>query len=427
MMNFTHPPVFHLVREAEVSVIMSQPTPQSLTRRSALRALSAPVVAGAALGLVGCGSDDDADQTPEPSATLEPTQAEPTATQPASASPVAGYLDPNRWQGRTLTIATAGVSDYLDSLKAAFFDAFARDTGATVRHEHYGRDGANNVQAQVDANDVLWDVLLVPMSEVLDYSNRNLVEAIDYNIVDRTRLYPELTLQHGVGATLYSTTMVYSVSATKAPKSWADMVDLSGFEGMRALRRGPVGTLEFALLGDGVNMDELFPLDVDRAFAVLERMRESTIFYEDTKQPVELVRTGQASLASAWTVRTTLPDAASLVNVEFNQGMISADAWITPRNGQNQDVAMSFINYATRAVPTANFTGMQPYGPVNQDALALIREDIIPTLPNAPQNLERQFFENWSFWRENREPLSAAFEDWLLHPPATPGPATETD
>jgi len=135
---------------------------------------------------------------------------------------------------------------------------------------------------------------------------------------------------------------------------------------------------------------------------------------------VELVRTGQVGLASAWSVRTTLPDVASLVKPAWNQGMISADAWVTPRGTENADIAMSFINYATRAVPTANFSRLQPFGPVNQDALDLLLPEIAESLPNYVEHFGKQFFENWSYWRDHRESLTSQFEEWLLNPPATP-------
>jgi putative spermidine/putrescine transport system substrate-binding protein len=81
---------------------------------------------------------------------------------------------------------------------------------------------------------------------------------------------------------------------------------------------------------------------------------------------------------------------------------------------------MSFINFATRAVASANFSRMQPFGPVNTEALALLRPDVAAAMPNAPENLAVQFFENWSYWRDQREPLTAQFDDWLLNPIATP-------
>lgn len=386
-----------------------------LSRRSAMLAgLSLP------LALVACGEEDEPD-TPEPTEVVIPTQAPPTPTQEPVASPVAGYQDPDRWEGRTLTVATAGVAEFLDDLNASFFHAFAEDTGCVVEHASFGREGVESVQSQVESGNIQWDIVLMPTSQVLELSNLGVLAAIDYDIVNGDNLYPELMMQHGVGAMLYSTTIVYSVTAETPPQSWADFWDLSLFDGSRALRRSPVGTLEFALLADGVNKDELYPLDVERAFAVLESIRDATIFYEDSKQPVELVSSGQVGLASSWTVRTNLPDVASLVHPQWNGGMISADAWVSPRGSENADVAMSFINYATRAVPTANFSGRQPFGPVNKDALALMREDIVETLPNSPEHLDLQFFENWSYWRDKRTSLVAQFEEWLLNPPeATP-------
>lgn len=387
-----------------------------LTRRNF--AISASMLA---LGTGGCGDARDGGQegileTP----TAEPTQALPAPTQRPIASPVAGYQDPARWAGRTLTIATAGVGEYLDALIIAFFQAFQHDTGAIVRHEQFGRDGTQNLTSQAEVGEILWDVMLIPTNEVLDLSEQGYLAAIDYNVIDRAALYPELTMQHGVGAQMYSTTMVYSVSAQEGPENWSTFWDLGTFGGTRALRRSPVGTLEFALLADGVTVGNLYPLDVDRAFQSLEHLRWGTLFYEDSKQPVELVRTGQVGLASAWSVRTTLPDVASLVKPQWNGGMISADSWVIPRGSENIDVAMSFINYATRAVTTANFSRMQPFGPVNKDALALLRPDVRGNMPNFGPNLRSQFFENWSYWRDQREGLTARFEDWLLNPTGTP-------
>lgn len=387
------------------------------TRRTAtLAGISIP------FSLVACGAED-APGVPEFIPTQIPTQAPPTPTQEPVASPVAGYQDRDRWEGRTLTVATAGVAEFLDDLNASFFQAFAADTGCVVEHVSLGREGVESVQSQVESGNIQWDVVLMPTNQVLQLSSLGVLAAIDYDIVNGDSLYPELMMQHGVGAMLYSTTMVYSVTAENPPQTWSDFWDLSLFDGTRALRRSPVGTLEFALLADGVSMDDLYPLDVERAFAVLESIREATIFYEDSKQPVELVSSSQVGLASSWTVRTSLPDVASLVLSQWNGGMISADAWVSPRGSENVDVAMSFINYATRAVPTANFSGRQPFGPVNKDALPLMRDDIIETLPNSEEHLEVQFFENWSYWRDRREGLVAQFEEWLLNPP----PATPQD
>jgi len=373
---------------------------------------------GASCGFGGNGSDDPA--TEEPTATVAATQAPLSPTQPPISSPVAGYLDPERWAGRSLVVASPALGDTLDAINEAFLDAFAIATGAAVRHQELGRDGISSLTNQVESGEVVWDVALIPTEDVLPIAQQTLLTAIDYNVVDRAALYPELLLQHGVGARLYSTVIVYPAQWEEEPRGWNDFWNLDLFGGTRSLRRSPVGTLEFALLADGVDHDALYPIDTVRAFASLDRIRDATLFYEDGKSPVEYVRTGQAGLASAWSVRTALPDVVSLVKPLWNGGMLGADSWVIPRGAPNTDVAMSFVNFATRAVPTANYSRLENFGPVNQDALSLLRQDIVEAMPNAPGNFEGQFFENWAFWAENRERLTEQFEDWLLNPIGTP-------
>lgn len=373
--------------------------------------------------LAACGLGDD---TAAPPATQEPTpipaatQTPPRPTQAPIASPVAGYLDPERWAGRSIVVASAALGEPLDAIDAAFLQAFATATGAVVRHQELGRDGISSLMDQVETGEVVWDIVLIPTEDVLPIAQATLLTAIDYNVVDDADLYPDLLMQHGVGARLYSTVMVYAAQLEEGPRDWTDFWNLDLFGGTRALRRNPVGTLEFALLADGIDKDELYPLDTARAFVSLERIRDATEFYEDGKTPVEFVRTGQAGLASAWSVRTALPDVVSLVTPQWNGGMLGADSWVIPRGAPNTDVAMSFINFATRAVPAANYSRLQNFGPVNQGALDLLRSDIVAELPNAPGNLPGQFFENWAFWAENREFLTTQFEDWLFNPLATP-------
>lgn len=384
---------------------------------------------GVLAGATACGGDSG-DDPPAATATTEPSptpELTPTPTQAPIASPVAGYSDPTKWAGRTLTIAAWG-GDYQDAQEETFFDPFAEATGVSIQIK---RARLSELRSQVESESVAWDVLTVPMEDALDLAHGQYLEPIDYNRVDKMALFAdEIALQYAVGAAYWSTTMMYPAGTTNAPQDWSDFWDVPPLApdekpepaASRSLRRSPVGTLEFALLADGVTADTLYPLDVERAFASLERIRDHVIaWWQEGKEPIELVAGAQVGMVSAWYARLWQLDLVNTVRVQWFGGMLSADGWVVPKGAPNADIAMDFINYATRAVSSANFARLVPYGPVNKDAFALLRADRAPMLPSAAVNKAVQFVQNWNYWADNREALTERFEDWLLTEPVKSG------
>jgi putative spermidine/putrescine transport system substrate-binding protein len=390
---------------------MLEGAPSRVSRRVVLAGGGASLLAS----LAACADDDD------PAVPTETPAPEPTPTQAPISSPVASYLNPERWVGRTLTIASLG-GDYQDAQNEAFFAPFAQATGATVQQR--GVDDIDDFKAQVDTGPVTWDVVCLVIEDVFPLARAGYLEPIDYNFVDDTTLIQDVVGQFHVGADLFSTVIVYPTSAVQAPSGWTEFWNPAAFPENRSLKKSPIGTLEFALLADGVVMADLYPLDIERAFANLEKIRPHVLhWWEDGKQPVELVANDQVGLAGAWNVRTALPDVRGLVAVQWRGGMLSADAWVVPKGAPNSDVAMDFINYATRAVPMANFARLVPFGPVNPDAFQYLREDRLPYLPSAEPQIHQQFFENWNYWDDNREVLDERFLEWLASEPEPTGTA----
>jgi len=388
------------------------------SRRSLLAALPLVVVAA-------CGGEDDGPAQPTETPTVEPTVApEPTSTQEPIGSPVASYEDPTRWGGRSLTFAGWG-GEYQDAQEEALLSPFTLATGAGVQIKLADLD---RLRLQVDNAEVSWDLLAIPAEDALTLSREGYLEAIDYSVVEKSAILPEVTLQYGVGAAFFSTVIAYQ-RADSAPSGWPAFWNVTPVDGdalpesvqARALKRSPVGTLEFALLADGVPLSDLYPIDLKRAFASLDKIRGNVlVWYEDSKQPVELLIAEQIAMASAWNVRPWQLGVSSDIGVQWNGGMLSADVWVIPKGAPNADVAMDFINFATRSVPAANFSRLVPYGPVNPDALLLLRPDRLPELPTSPTNLGRQFVQNWLWWADNIEDVTLRFEDWLLMPEETP-------
>lgn len=308
-----------------------------------------------------------------------------------------------------------------EAQETAFFAPFELATGVDIQ---INTADIERLREQIDSESVAWDVLTLPAEDALAFARANLLEPIDFAVVDKTPIIPDVVLQHGVGAAFFSTVIVYPAAMPTPPTGWADFWTVPARDSdddaidpkdMRTLRRNPIGTLEFALLADGVAIDKIYPIDVERAFASLDRIRDHVItWYEDGKQPIELILAEQVGMASAWNVRSWQLGVTTEIGTQWNGGMLSADMWVVPKGAPNADVAMDFINFCTRPIPSANFARLVPYGPVNVEAAALLDPDRLKEMPTAPENLASQFVQNWVWWADNGEAITERFEDWLL-------------
>ena len=79
----------------------------------------------------------------------------------------------------------------------------------------------------------------------------------------------------GVASHCFSTMIVYRKDKfpNGGPKNWAEFWDTQKFPGTRTMQRYAARIIPIALLADGVPMDKLYPLDGERAFSALERIK----------------------------------------------------------------------------------------------------------------------------------------------------------
>jgi putative spermidine/putrescine transport system substrate-binding protein len=175
----------------------SKPNPiQRLNRRHVLGIV---VAAGTSSWLASCrGDSEEPEVTPTPTATAAP-EPTPAPTYSPITDQVPGYTDPEKWSGRTLAIAGRG-GDYQDAQENAFFDPFALATGASIQIKIAD---TSRLREQVDQGEVSWDVLTLPMEDVLTLARENYLDSIDYAIVDKSQLFEDIALQYGVAPRIF--------------------------------------------------------------------------------------------------------------------------------------------------------------------------------------------------------------------------------
>lgn len=318
-------------------------------------------------------------------------------------------------KGKQMVFASWGGS-YQDAQKVSYCDPFAKASGATVIQD--GPMSGAKLRTMVTGGQPIWDA--VDVTDIFLYANvsKGLFEEIDTSIVDTSNVEPQFVHTHGVGCIVWSYNIGFNTDILKEgnrPTSWADVFDLKKFPGKRALRDRVYPALEIALLADGVKPDELYPLDVDRAFAKLDTIKDEVIWWKSNSQSQQLFTDGAVSCGLILNGRAfDVVKKGGPVGIEWNQNIQSVDYIAIPKGAKNKEVAMHFLNEMTKAENQAKMANVIAYSPVNNAAFDMIDPEVAPWLSTNLENSTKGFVINADYWRENLDELTERWNEWKL-------------
>ena len=135
----------------------------------------------------------------------------------------------------------------------------------------------------------------------------------------------------------------------KAPQTWRVFFDVERFPGPRAMPNAgaPWWPLMAALQADGVLKDSLFPLDLNRAFKTLDRLRPNiSVWWRTGDQSQQLMRSGEVVLSMMWSGRAfALRDQGLPIDVVWNGAPPNTALWALVKGSKNTDSAMRFLDF----------------------------------------------------------------------------------
>lgn len=338
------------------------------------------------------------------------------------------HVRPARADKGELVVASWGGSRAA-AFREVMFAPFERATGIKVRDD--GPPEAARVRAMAQAGSVTWDILDTDIPAILTLARSDLLHKIDYSKIGAAKLarIPDvLKTEYGIGHLIYSFNIIYNTKALptgRHPKSWADVWDGTAFKGGRSFpfRGGISPQLEMALLADGVAMNAIYPMDVERAWTAMDRLRPLvTKWYANHAEAIQLVSSGEVDICCTIGPRgVTAKAAGAPVDVEWNQGKLVPDNWAIVKGTQNLDAAYQFLDFALDARVQAEVAKRVPYGPSNLDAFNHLSEAEAAVLNTAPANLSRQFWHDTAWWgatgpdgRTNVERETERYARWML-------------
>src|SRR5262249_29053176 len=196
----------------------------------------------------------------------------------------------------------------------------------------------------------------------------------------------------------------------KHPRTWAEFWDLKKFPGPRMLADIASGAadLEFALIADGVPKDKLYPIDIDRAFKALDRVRPAIRKFWDTGAlSAQMLADKEVVLGSIWNGRLqAIADKGAPVAIEWDEAALQVQFWGVMKGAKNADNAQRFIDFACQPQIQATHASLIPYGPTNRQAFKHIKAEVAARLPSAPEQKQKAFLHNGKWWADNRAKVS---------------------
>lgn len=278
---------------------------------------------------------------------------------------------------------------------------FTALTGLPAQAEY--TDGTSTkFRAAAESGNVPWNLIEFGTGgEYFQAANAGLLEEVDTSVVPVDTLDAASVDRFGIKVEDNASVLVWNTNAFggKKPTSSADLFNVKEFPGKRCLYKYAVsgGTLEVALLADGVPAAEMYPLDVDRALAKLGTIKNDIVWWESGSTVLQLLNNGECAMGMVWTgrvydaiVKQKLPleftwDGALTTAAYFGVpkgapnskiGQAALAMWILDRKGQIGFVDRTTYTTAIKDLGPADYEpAVQPYVVSTENAGNTVAED----------------------------------------------------
>jgi len=344
------------------------------------------------------------------------------------AVPSAGFAD-------SLTIVSWGGA-YEESQRRAYYEPYTEMTGTEIIQESRSAQGLAGVRAQVEAGNVTWDIVDMLEADSMRGCDDGVLEVIDHDEIlkpapDGTPPTEDFILELRdcyIPQILYSTVLAYSTDRFgegDEPTLVDHVWDMDEYPGRRSLRRVPAANMEWALVADGVAMDEVYDvlLEMDgpeRAFAKLDEIKDDVLWWEEGAQPPQLLADGEVSIASAYNGRlfNAQQVEGAPIGMLWHGQVLESDGWVVPAGKLTSEVRR-FLRFATDTQRLADQAKYISYGPARASSADLVSEhadlgiDMAPHMPTDPDRVANSIMMDAEFWADMGDDLEERFSSWL--------------
>lgn len=322
-----------------------------------------------------------------------------------------------------LVIATTG-GNQEQQLRQYFYAPFEKETGIKVISvSGTNAQNAARVRAMTTAGQVTWDLYQVgdieSAAEQIRVSNEDMT-GFCTRFQAQDDLLPGACNANGVLAAYGTTLLVYNSDKfpNAQPRGWADFWNVKDFPGQRALPNfdDPWRVLAAALLADGVPVDKLFPLDLDRAFKKMDEIKPHIgLWWKTGDQSVQGFRNGEYVMGMIWQTRASALRAEKQpLAWSMNQAVLVGDRWALIKGAPNRDNALRFLAFSLAHIEgQARRCEAATCTPVSRAAVPLMSPEAQASLPLAPEVFKDLIVPDADWINANQARLLDRWNLWI--------------
>lgn len=319
-------------------------------------------------------------------------------------------------QGEVVVVTGGGLFER--GLRENIAAAFTKETGIQVRFVASNPgERATKTKAMSEARRVEWDIVLSSETHA-----RQLAEFIADGTCQKANVEKLVVeggcREFGVLGVIGGLPLVHRTDkfGGKNMQGWADFFNPKDFPGPRGLPNygSPMVVLMPALLADGVPKDKLFPIDFDRAFRVLDRIKPQVVaWWKSGDQSQQLFRSQEINAGQLWSGRALdLVSEGLPLNVIWDNAPTDEAYWVVLKGAPNATNAIKFLNhFYARADGHAGFYNTSKWDTGNRAYLASIPEAERGRHPGL--FLERMVRENHDWSVANAAEINRRWNEWI--------------
>jgi len=317
-------------------------------------------------------------------------------------------------QEKVLFVNTWG-GNWEAAAKECFFDPFTKETGIEIKT--VSPISVAKLAAQVRTGVYEFDVTTLGAADLARSNANGLIESLEGKL-DPASVWERGLVNNGLGTHAFANVIAYHADKypNGGPQNWADFWNTEKFPGPRSLQKYAARVLAFALMADGVTPDKLFPYDLDRAFASLDKIKPHIrVWWTAGAQSTQLLADNEVDMAGIWDdnaneAKKQKPD----VTTTFNEALIDVGYWVVAKGSPRAENGYKYIqSVANNAAGLARFCEIDGSGPMNPKARELVSPDFAKRMPTSTDNLKNAVFLDGGALLEQLDEIASRFDRWI--------------